>query len=357
MSLRPFHPALVLVAALAVACNSQTSNTDQRLAELEQQLAETQKQLADAQATTPGEQAASPVAPAAAPATPPAASAAAASARSAAPVAARPAASAPRRTAAPASQRSTARDQVARDNAETKKLIEQQQAESARLAQSAQQAETAKQAESARQAETRQLIEQQQAENVRQAETITELRQQIDQLKPREVTLPVGTVIAVRSSRELSTASLSDGSTFDALLDHDLKSGNTVVASSGARVTGFVVESDRGGRVKGTASLTVGVRSIVGVNSSVIAVTTDSHTASADNTKKRDAIRTGVATGVGAIIGGIAGGGSGAAIGAGAGAAAGVGTNVATRGEAAVIPAEELMEFRLTAPVTVVMTP
>jgi hypothetical protein len=246
---------------------------------------------------------------------------------------------------------------VARDNAETRKLIEQQQAESARLARSAQQAESERQAESARQAETRQLVEQQQAENEKQAETITELRQQIDQLKPREVTLPVGTVIAVRPTRELSTASLSDGSTFDALLERDVKSGNTVVASSGARVTGFVVESDQGGRVKGTASLTVGVRSIVGVNSSVIAVTTDSHTTSADNTKKRDAIRTGVATGVGAIIGGIAGGGSGAAIGAGAGAAAGVGTNVATRGEAAVIPAEELMEFRLTAPVTVVITP
>jgi hypothetical protein len=129
------------------------------------------------------------------------------------------------------------------------------------------------------------------------------------------------------------------------------------VAKAGTRVTGFVVSSDPGGRVKGTASLTVGVRSVVGVNGSTIAVTTDSYTADADSTKKRDAVRTGVATGVGAIIGGIAGGGSGAAIGAGAGAAAGVGANMATRGEAAVIPAEQLIELRLISPVTVTMQP
>ena len=38
-------------------------------------------------------------------------------------------------------------------------------------------------------------------------------------------------------------------------------------------------------------------------------------------------------------------------------AAAGVGTNMATRGAAAVIPAETLLELKLTAPVTVVVQP
>jgi hypothetical protein len=38
-------------------------------------------------------------------------------------------------------------------------------------------------------------------------------------------------------------------------------------------------------------------------------------------------------------------------------AAAGVGTNMATRGAAATIPAEALLEFRLTSPVTVVVQP
>jgi hypothetical protein len=206
-------------------------------------------------------------------------------------------------------------------------------------------------------AEAQRLVDQQRAVNANLAETNVQLQQQVDQLKPREFTLPAGTIIPVRTISELSTAKLSNGSVFEALLEEDLKSGETVVAKARSRVTGVVVSSDPGGRVKGTASLTVGVRSIVGVKGNVIAIATDSYSTDAESTKKKDAVRTGVATGVGAIIGGIAGGGSGAAKGAGAGAAAGVGVTLATRGAAAVIPAEELIEFRLTAPVRVSMQP
>ena len=84
---------------------------------------------------------------------------------------------------------------------------------------------------------------------------------------------------------------------------------------------------------------------------------TDSFTAEAKSTKKKDAVRTGVASGVGAVIGGIAGGGKGAAIGAGVGAGAGVGTSMATRGDPAVIPAEELIQLKLTAPVNITIHP
>ena len=95
----------------------------------------------------------------------------------------------------------------------------------------------------------------------------------------------------------------------------------------------------------------------MGAQNNVIALKTDTYSVDANSTKKKDAVRTGVATGVGALIGGIAGGGKGAAIGAGVGAATGVGVNAATRGAAAVIPAEQLMEFSLAAPVTVVVQP
>ena len=175
-------------------------------------------------------------------------------------------------------------------------------------------------------------------------------------MKPQEFTLPTGTVIPVRTTSELSTSKLSNGSAFDALLERDLMSNGTLLAKAGTRVTGFVVLSDPGGRVKGTASLKVGVRSLVGAKGQVIALTTDSYEVDAASTKKKDAVKTGVATGVGALIGGIAGGGKGAAIGAGVGAGAGVGVNAATRGEPAVIPAEELIEFRLVAPLTIVVT-
>ena len=200
-------------------------------------------------------------------------------------------------------------------------------------------------------------LDEQKALNARQAETNAKLQQDLERMKPRDYTLPAGTTFSVRLPREVSTKGSATGATFDGLLEHDLKSGETVLAKAGTRVNGVVVESDPGGRVKGVASITVGVRSIVGLKGASIPVTTDSQTADAQSTKKKDAVRTGVATGVGALIGGIAGGGKGAAIGAGVGAGAGVGTNMAPKGDPAVFTAESLLEFRLQAPVTVTVQP
>ena len=132
-------------------------------------------------------------------------------------------------------------------------------------------------------------------------------------------------MIPVRTIAELSTENLIDGGTFEAQLDQDLLAGDVVVARAGSRVNGVVM--------------------------------TDSFTVEAKSTKKKDAVRTGIASGIGAVVGGIAGGGKGAAIDAGVGAGAGVGTSLATRGEAAVIPSEQLMQLQLTAPVTVSIPP
>jgi hypothetical protein len=304
----------------AFGCSSKTSETDERVARLEQQLAETQKQLAEKNT--------------AAEALPPAQAGAPAAAPPAAPV------TIPQRKAAAAPPR-----QAPAGKPESQKYVTAEQGQ-----RSAEQYAKDKNA-------AEQLVEQQKAVNAQQAETNAQVQQQVEQLKPREFTLPTGTAISVRTTGELSTSNLSNGSTFDALLEHDLRSGDTLLAKSGAHVTGVVVSSDPGGRVKGTASLSVAIRSVVGDRGTVIALKTDSYESEAENTKKKDVTRTGIATGIGAIIGGIAGGGKGAAIGAGAGAAAGVGTNMATRGAAATIPAEALLEFRLTSPVTLVVQP
>ena len=174
-------------------------------------------------------------------------------------------------------------------------------------------------------------------------------------MKPREFTLPAGTVIPVRTTAEISTSKVKNGSVFEAILEKDLVSDGTILAKAGALVNCIVVESDPGGRVKGVASLSVAAKSIAGVGGNTLTVKTESYSVDANSTKKKDTVRTGIATGAGAIIGGIAGGGKGAAIGAGAGAAAGVGTAMATRGAAAVIPTETLIEFNLSAPATVVI--
>ena len=312
--------AVVLTAVLAAACSSDGGDADSRVAELEKQLAETQKKLADdaAPAGNPSQSV-----PAAQPATP-------------APAAAPPASAPPPQTAKPPAAAANKPSASAAATAQAQKEAAELQAQ--------------------REEAQRQLDEQKEL-NARQAETNAKLQRDLERMKPRDYTLPAGTTFSVRLPREVSTKGSATGATFDGLLEHDLKSGETVLAKAGTRVNGVVVESDPGGRVKGVASITVGVRSIVGVKGAPIAVTTDSQTADAQSTKKKDAVRTGVATGVGALIGGIAGGGKGAAIGAGVGAGAGVGTNMATKGDPAVFPAESLLEFRLQAPVTVTIQP
>ena len=189
----------------------------------------------------------------------------------------------------------------------------------------------------------------------KQNEENARLRRDLEEMKPRQFTLPAGTIIAVRTTSELSTAKVKDGSVFETVLEKDLVVDGTTLAKAGALVTCVVVSADQGGRVKGTASLSVAARSIAGAGSNPIPIKTESYMVDAESTKGRDAKRSGIATAVGAGIGAIAGGGSGAAIGAGAGAAAGVGANMATRGKAAVIPTETLIEFALSAPATVVI--
>ena len=201
----------------------------------------------------------------------------------------------------------------------------------------------------------KEALEKQQALNLQQAATNERVQTQIEDLKSREYTIPSGTVIPIRTTTELSTSKLSNGSVFEALLERSLTVGGETLAAKGARVTGMVVSSDEGGRVKGVAGLVVTIRQIAGVRDQTIRVTTSNYAAEAESTKGRDAKRTAIMTGVGAAIGAIAGGGKGAAIGAGGGAAVGVGTNAATKGAAAVIPAETLIEFTLTTPATVVV--
>jgi hypothetical protein len=198
-------------------------------------------------------------------------------------------------------------------------------------------------------------ISRQKADAAKQADENARLAREVEAMKPREFTLPPGTIIPARTTSENNTIKYKNGSVFDAVLEHDLVAEGTIIAKAGALVHCVVVEADPGGRVKGKASLSVAARTIAGVDGNTLAVKTESYGVGAASTKKKDTARGAVATGAGAIIGGIAGGGKGAAIGAGVGAAAGVGTAMATRGDAAVIPTETLIAFTLSAPAAIVL--
>jgi hypothetical protein len=166
------------------------------------------------------------------------------------------------------------------------------------------------------------------------------------------VTLPEGTLLAVRTTSVLSTKFQESGDAFTATLAQPLLQNDREIAPQGARVDGQIVNADKGGRVKGVASLAVRLTGLH-AGGQVIEISTNTVTHNARTTKGRDATKIAAGAGIGAVIGALAGGGKGAAIGAGAGGGAGTGVVLATRGDPAVISSETLLNFELRAPVTI----
>jgi hypothetical protein len=171
--------------------------------------------------------------------------------------------------------------------------------------------------------------------------------------QPRKATLAAGTPIAVVTSSTLSTKTNKTGEPFQASLAQDIVDGDWMIAKKGSTVTGVIFESDPGGKVKGVASITIQLKRLTLADGQEISIATNSFSADAKSTKKKDAAKVGIGAGVGAAIGAIAGGGKGAAIGAGVGGAAGTGAVLATRGAPATIPSEKPLTFKLAAPLEV----
>ena len=165
--------------------------------------------------------------------------------------------------------------------------------------------------------------------------------------EPHRVTLNAGTLIPVRLVDGLTSERNMPGDLFTATLDKELVVDGYVIAERGARVEGRVVASDRGGRVKGVASLAVVITRLHLSDGQTVVLATDSFERQAAESRRDDAVKVGAGAALGAVIGAIAGGGKGAAIGAGAGGAAGAGTVMATRGRAAALPSETRISFRL----------
>jgi hypothetical protein len=170
--------------------------------------------------------------------------------------------------------------------------------------------------------------------------------------RPVTYTIPAGTTIAVRTTTQISTRTANTGDRFDATLAEPLVVDGQTIARQGARVVGVVSQSDPGGRVKGRASLSVSILELE-TSAGPVPLATGAVSREARSTAKQDAAKVGIGAGVGAAVGAIAGGGKGAAIGSAVGGGAAAGHTLATHGEPAVIPAETVLRFNLTAPATV----
>jgi hypothetical protein len=175
--------------------------------------------------------------------------------------------------------------------------------------------------------------------------------------EPKKYVLASGTPISVRTVSDVNTKAAKSGNEFEATLESPLVVAGHTLAKRGATVVGRVVNADEGGRVKGKASLTLALARLHLANGQTVAIQTNSVTQEAKSGTSKNLKRTGIATGAGALVGAIAGGGKGAAIGAGVGAGAGVATNLATRGPAAQIPPETVLNFSLTREIVVTEKP
>jgi len=166
-------------------------------------------------------------------------------------------------------------------------------------------------------------------------------------VKPkRQIELPAGTVVAVRTTRALSTVRDRAQDTFDAILDEPIVVDDVEVLPRGTKFTGHVTTSEQSGRMEGRAVLGITLDG-VDVRGAQQSIATSVNTKASEGHKKRNIVAAGGGAGVGALIGGIAGGGKGAAIGAAVGAGAGTGAAAATGKQDVEIPAETRFRFTL----------
>jgi hypothetical protein len=170
---------------------------------------------------------------------------------------------------------------------------------------------------------------------------------------PRRLTIPSGTTIPVTITQQLSAKNNNVGDGFSGELAGPVKtSGGTTVFPRGAHVLGTVVGAKGRGRFKGAGDLAIQITSISGTP---VSVGIYEHTEKGKG--KRTAGMIGGGGGGGALIGGLAGGGKGALIGGLVGAGAGTVGSAFTGNKDIVIPAESVVNFALTAPVTVTVKP
>ena len=168
----------------------------------------------------------------------------------------------------------------------------------------------------------------------------------------RNITVPAGSILPIRITQTLDSATTQQGATFSGTISSDVTSEGTTVLRQGTPVSGRVTAVQEAAHFKGNSLLTIEVVNI-DRRGQPIAVTTEPYSTEGKGRGKNTALKTGGGAAVGAILGGILGGGKGAAIGAAAGGGTGAGVNAITRGEQVQIPAESLIRFRLASPITV----
>jgi hypothetical protein len=170
---------------------------------------------------------------------------------------------------------------------------------------------------------------------------------------PEKITVPYGTLLAVRLTESLSSELNEKGDTFLSDLASPILVNDRVVIPEGAGVKGRVVEAQSAGRFSGRPTLVIEVTHLA-YNGNNYDLRSTQYSKEGPSRSVRSAAAIGGGAGLGAILGGILGGGKGAAIGAIIGAGTGTGVQAAGKGAVVQLPAESMLSFRLQTPLTVI---
>ena len=169
---------------------------------------------------------------------------------------------------------------------------------------------------------------------------------------PQTVTIPAGTLVAVRLREPIGTDKQSEGDPFTATLDQPIVIDGFVIAERGALARGKIASLTRATRGQSHAAITLALTELNTTDGQKVDIRTDESRKAATANTKDGVTKIGVGTVLGAIIGAAAGGGKGAAIGAGAGAGVGGGAVLAGKGDEVRLPSETRLSFKLAEAVT-----
>src|ERR1039457_4216418 len=170
---------------------------------------------------------------------------------------------------------------------------------------------------------------------------------------PAKLTIQPGTYITVRLNQGLSSDRNQAGDGFAATLAKPVVVDGVVVAERGQTVGGRVVEAKKAGRVEGVSHLAVQLTDLTLSDGQPVPIQTQLFSRNGPTSVGRDVAAVGATTATGAMIGAAAGWGRGAAIGAGAGALVGIVGVLVTRGHPTLLYPEQILTFRVEAPITV----
>jgi len=168
----------------------------------------------------------------------------------------------------------------------------------------------------------------------------------------REVVIPTGTDISVRTNENIDSSNASVGQKFSGMIAEDVTDSSGGVAIPKGSNADLMIRNISTGGITSAPELTVDLASVEVHGRRYVVNTADLKQSNGQGigANKRTAEMVGGGAALGTLIGAIAGQGKGAAIGAAAGAAAGAGTQILTRGKEVKVPAESVLKFKLDQP-------